>query len=70
MAADLSRELASVGQRNDVAFPLVQGRGDEARHGSPVRDANETTPAGPRAKDLYIRDLHLDAIKVKKRDFR
>ena len=66
---DLSAALASVGQRNGAAFPLVQGRGDEARHGSPVRDANETTPAGPRAKDLYIRDLHLDAIKVKGRNF-
>ena len=29
---DLSAALASVGQRNGAAFPLVQGRGDEARH--------------------------------------
>jgi error-prone DNA polymerase len=62
---DLPVVLASMGQRNGAAFPLVQGRGDEARHRTPLRDASETTPAGPRARNPYIRDLHLDAIKVK-----
>lgn len=35
---DLSRDLASVGERED-AFPLPDGRGDEFRHGSPSPDS-------------------------------
>ncbi|QND46769.1 DNA-binding protein (plasmid) [Rhizobium lusitanum] len=57
---DLSGELASVGDR-DTDFPLRHGRGDEFHHGSPVPDPRGF-PKGPH--------LHLDAIKVKTRDFR
>lgn len=32
--ADLSPELASVGDR-DMAFPVLHGRGDEFHHGRP-----------------------------------
>ncbi|WP_295044480.1 error-prone DNA polymerase, partial [uncultured Paracoccus sp.] len=61
---DLSRELASVGARG-TAFALPQGRGDEGppapQHGYP--------PPGPQPRDIFIRDLHLDAIRVKGRNF-
>ncbi|NRP89034.1 hypothetical protein GFPCMMHI_04959 [Ensifer adhaerens] len=66
--ADLSAELASVGDR-DAAFPLPHGRGDEFHHGAPVPDPRGF-PKGPRARDVVDPYLHLDAIKVKRRDFR
>ncbi|MDH2329118.1 OB-fold nucleic acid binding domain-containing protein [Cereibacter sp. SYSU M97828] len=65
---DLSQELGSVGERN-TAFPLPHGRGDEFHHGSPAHDPRDM-PKGLRARDMYVRDLHLDTIKVKTRDFR
>ncbi|PKP68451.1 MAG: error-prone DNA polymerase, partial [Alphaproteobacteria bacterium HGW-Alphaproteobacteria-5] len=67
--SDLSRELASVGQR-DALFPLRHGRGDEFHHGSPTHNPRTQNPKGLRTRDMYARDLHLDAIKVKTRDFR
>ncbi|MBE9014149.1 DNA polymerase [Pseudanabaenaceae cyanobacterium LEGE 13415] len=66
---DLSTELASVGRR-DTPFPLPHGRGEEFRHGSPPPDPRGIVPEGPRPRDMYVRDLHLDSIKVKGRDFR
>ncbi|WEF24665.1 OB-fold nucleic acid binding domain-containing protein [Paracoccus sp. S3-43] len=66
---DLSRELAGVG-RGGTAFPLPHGRGDEFRHGSPAPDPRGIVPEGPRPRDMYVRDLHLDSIKVKGRDYR
>jgi error-prone DNA polymerase len=65
---DLSAELVSVGDR-DMAFPLPHGRGDEFHHGSPVSDPRGL-PKGPRPRDIVDPYLHLDAIKVKTRDFR
>ncbi len=53
--ADLSRDLASVGERGE-AFPLPHGRGDEFRHGAP--------PPDPRVARRG------DGIHVKTRDFR
>ncbi len=67
--ADLSRDLASVGDRG-TAFPLTQGRGDEWRGGAPAADPRSVPPKGPTPRDIYIRDLHIDRIKVKTRDFR
>jgi error-prone DNA polymerase len=67
--ADLSGELASVGDR-DAAFPLPHGRGDEFHHGSPTPDPRDLPPKGLRTRDIYIPDLHLDTIRVKTRDFR
>lgn len=63
---DLSAELASVGERTE-RFPLPHGRGDEFHHGSAAPD-----PRGlpPKPRDIFIRDLHIDSIKVKTRDFR
>ncbi|AYF03899.1 error-prone DNA polymerase (plasmid) [Paracoccus yeei] len=60
---DLSDALASVGNRG--AFPLPHGRGDEFHNASPTPDARH-----PKPRDMFIRDLHLDRIRVKTRDFR
>lgn len=67
---DLSAELAAVGQR-DEAFPLPYGRGDEARTGgTPGPDRRTLPPKLPPPRDMYVRDLHIDSIKVKTRNFR
>ena len=66
---DLSGDLASVGSR-DAAFPLPHGRGDEFHHGSSSLDRRTLPPKGPKARDIYIPDLHIDTIKVRPRDFR
>jgi error-prone DNA polymerase len=68
--ADLSEELASVGER-DGGFPLPHGRGDQIRDGGSFGpDQRDLPPRGFRTRDIYIPDLHLDTIKVKTRDFR
>ena len=65
---DLSADLASVGERN-TPFPLPHGRGDEFhRGGSP--DARDGPPKGPKPRDIYVPDRHVDRIKPKTRDFR
>ena len=62
---DGSDLLASVGDRGD-AFPLPHGRGDEVYNGS----APDPRQARPKARDIYIPDLHLDTIRPRTRDFR
>ncbi|MDR3532601.1 MAG: error-prone DNA polymerase [Rhodopila sp.] len=65
---DLSDLLRDVGERDEKPFPLPQGRGDEARHGS-TPDSRETK--GVRSRDIYVRDLRPGhGIKVPTRDFR
>jgi error-prone DNA polymerase len=66
--ADLSPELASVGDR-DAAFPLPHGRGDEFHHGSPGLDPRGVQK-GPKPRDIYDPYGHIDQIRVKTRDFR
>ena len=66
---DLSGDLTGVGKR-DRPFPLPHGRGDEFHSGSPTPDPRDLPPKGLRTRDIYIRDLHLDTIKVRTRDFR
>jgi error-prone DNA polymerase len=66
---DLSRELASIGQR-DAAFPLPHGRGDEFHRGSSSPDPRGQPPKVSRTRDMYVRDLHIDAIRVRTRDFK
>jgi len=66
---DLSGELASVGQRGE-SFPLPHSRSDEVHHGSPGPDTRGRQAAGPRPRDMYVRDPHLDTIRMKARDFR
>jgi len=51
--ADLSPELATVGER-DIAFPLPHGRGDQVRHGGSGPDPRDAKGlAGPQ----YLRPL-------------
>nr|WP_294546686.1 error-prone DNA polymerase [uncultured Rhodopila sp.] len=63
---DLSDLLRGVGER-DEAFPLVHGRGDEAKHGG-VPDPREKQRM-PASRDIYVPDLR-PGIKVPTRDFR
>jgi error-prone DNA polymerase len=65
---DLSSDLAGVRER-DYGFPLPHGRGDEFHHGSPGIDPRSLPPKGPKPRDIYVPDLHIDTIKVKTRDF-
>jgi len=67
--ADLSSELASVGER-DVVLPMPHGRGDQATHGGSGKDPRELPPRGLRTRDIYAPDLHIDTIKPKTRNFR
>ena len=60
---DLSQELGSVGQRGE-SFPLPHSRGDEVHHGPPGPDPRSRQTPGPRPRDMYVRDLHLDTIRV------
>jgi error-prone DNA polymerase len=66
---DLSADLAGVGDR-DNSFPLPHGRGDEFHRGSPGIDPRSLPAKGPKPRDIYVPDLHIDSIKVKTRDFR
>jgi error-prone DNA polymerase len=63
---DLSDLLRGVGER-DEAFPLVHGRGDEAKHGG-APDPREKKKM-PASRDIYVRDLR-PGIKLPTRDFR
>jgi error-prone DNA polymerase len=65
---DLSAMLRSVGDR-DGAFPLVHGRGDEAKHGGAPDPRGGV--GGRRVRDIYVPDFRKAAeIKVQTRDFR
>ncbi|WP_249218887.1 error-prone DNA polymerase [Falsirhodobacter algicola] len=69
--ANFSAALGSVGSRG--AFPLPIKRGDEFYHGSPTPDPRHPKPpppGGPKPRHMFIRDLHLDTIRMKTRDFR
>jgi error-prone DNA polymerase len=66
---DLSLALASVGDRN-VTFSLPHGHGDKFHHGSPGLDPRSLPPKGLTTRDVHIPGLHIDAIKLKTRDFR
>jgi hypothetical protein len=67
---DLSAELAGVGERDD-AFPLPHGRGDQIRDGgSNSPDQRDLPPRAIRTRDIFIRGLHIDSLRVKTRDFR
>ncbi|GGE07864.1 error-prone DNA polymerase [Rhizobium anhuiense] len=67
---DLSGDLSGLADR-DSEFKLPTGRGDEFAHGSPgspdSRDRPKPVPPHPR--DIFVRDLHIDTLKVKGRNF-
>jgi error-prone DNA polymerase len=49
------------------ATPASRCRTDDFHHGSPGIDPRSLPP---KPRDIYVRDLHIDNIKVKTRDFR
>jgi len=62
---DLTPLLSSLSQRQPP-FALPHGRGDEG-----VRAPHGPDPRGPPpVRDIYVRDLHIDTLKQKPRDFR
>jgi error-prone DNA polymerase len=66
--SDLTPDLKKVSGL-DATFPLVAGRGDEARHGG-GSDSREGKPLQPKPRDIYVPDLHIDTLKLKSRNFR
>jgi error-prone DNA polymerase len=65
---DLSDLLRGVGERED-AFPLVHGRGDEAKHGGSP-DQREDRARRPKPRDIFPPEFGPGGIKVPTRDFR
>ncbi|MGZ2432618.1 error-prone DNA polymerase [Rhizobium redzepovicii] len=66
---DLSGDLSGLADREiDVRIPT--GRGDEFAHGSPGSpDSRDRPKPVPEARDIFVRDLHIDTLKVKARNF-
>jgi error-prone DNA polymerase len=65
---DLSADLKRVSGLN-VAFPLVSGRGDEAKGGGGGTDRREPKQPMIRPRDMSVPDLHIYTLKVKTRNF-
>jgi error-prone DNA polymerase len=65
---DMTAELKTISEL-DQAFPLVSGRGDEAKGGGSGPDSRDPKPVA-RPRDIYIPDLHIDTLKSKARNFR
>lgn len=65
---DLSSDLSGLADR-DMEFKLTTGRGDEFAHGSVGGgDARDRAPP-PAPRDIFVRDLHIDTLKIKARNF-
>ena len=64
---DLSHELAGIGETEEE-FLLPHGRGDEFHHGGGGTDSRDRQPR--KVRDIYVRDLHIDPLKLKPRNFR
>jgi error-prone DNA polymerase len=65
---DLSSDLSGLADR-EMEFKLTTGRGDEFAHGSVGGgDSRERAPP-PAPRDIFIRDLHIDRLKIKARNF-
>ncbi len=66
---DLTADLKQVAGRN-APFPLVPGRGDEAKQGSGANDSRQPEPPVSKPRDMYVPDLHIDTLKLKARNFK
>jgi error-prone DNA polymerase len=64
---DLSNDLSGLADR-DTEFRLPTGRGDEFAHGGGP-DLRDTPKPVVQARDMFVRDLHIDTLKVKSRNF-
>jgi error-prone DNA polymerase len=74
---DLSGLLDGLGERDGAGATSVQDRGEEGLGADmpEARDtdaglAHDTGPLGPKARNIFIPDLTLEAIRVRPRDFR
>ena len=65
---DLTADLKRISGL-DAPFPLVPGRGAEAKHSSSP-DRRDGKALSPKPRDIYIPDLHIDTLKLKARNFR
>ncbi|HEV7252011.1 MAG TPA: DNA polymerase [Mesorhizobium sp.] len=65
---DLSGMLSTVGDR-EVPFPVPHGRGAEFHHGDSPDQPGRPQQGVNKARDIFIPDLSLEAIRVKPRDF-
>jgi len=66
---DLSRDLSGLADL-DTEFKVPSGRGDEFAHGSPGGgDSRDRPKPAVRPRDIFVRDLHIDTLKVKARNF-
>lgn len=65
----LLRDPAGLADR-DIDFKLPTGRGDEFAHGGAGGgDARYRLKSLSEAREIYVRDLHIDTLKVKARNF-
>jgi hypothetical protein len=67
--ADLSSDLKRVAE-SEGAFPVMSGRGDDAKRGGSGLDSREPKPSVSRPRDMYEPDLHIDSLKIRARNFR
>lgn len=67
--ADLSRELASVGEREAV-FLLPRGRGDEFHYAGAGLDPRGRQSKGPAPRDISVPDSRVGSIRAASRGFR
>jgi len=66
---DLSADLSGLADM-DVVFKAPSGCGDEFAHGSAGGgDSRDRPKPVPEARDIFVRDLHIDRLKVKSRNF-
>jgi error-prone DNA polymerase len=66
---DLSAELKLISGL-DTAFPVMSGRGGEAKHGGSGGDSREPKPPISKPRDMYVPDLHIHSLKINARNFR
>jgi error-prone DNA polymerase len=64
---DLSGDLSALADR-DTEFKLPAGRGDEFAHGDGSDPRDKSNPV-VQPRDMFVRDLHIDTLKVKSRNF-
>ncbi len=65
---DLTGDLSGLADL-DVHIRLPTGRGDEFAHGSAGSPDSRDRAAAGKPRDIFVRDLHIDTLKVKARNF-
>jgi error-prone DNA polymerase len=60
--------LSALDDRNE-ACKLPPGRGDDFAHGSPGSPDSRDRARAVKPRDIFIRDLHIDTLKLKSRNY-